>query len=232
MQIFHSIWHAVLKPDWRRVLVDVDMPAYYYYILVPWIESGRVTYWIAGRLQDFASQQKTSNRTHKRQKVMTLHWKWWHCRLPVTSYINPQADVVTGIFTRRNTYWCMWIWLPMPPTLTDGENLGLFWKKHIKANPHLLPEFPTELWTPVEFLFGIGTAIVKPVSMSMTVKMHLLPLLLGGWIGPTRSMQMNSIGRSGTLKWLKLCSAWPWFWRMHSVHFLQWWNTCLWITGQ
>ena len=51
-----------------------------------------------------------------------------------------------------------------------------------------------------ELLLGIGTAMVNPVNISMTVKMYLFPLLDGGQIGPTRSIQINSMGKSGESK--------------------------------
>ena len=51
------------------------------------------------------------------------------------------------------------------------------------------------------------------LNISITVNTYLFPLLLGGWIGPTKSMQMNSIGKSvrvkmtETLFWLSLISV-------------------------
>ena len=68
------------------------------------------------------------------------------------------------------------------------------------------------LQTVVAFLSGIATAMVNPVSMSITVNTYLFPLLLCGCIGPTRSIQINCIGKSGVWKRSNCFSGCPWFW--------------------
>ena len=51
-------------------------------------------------------------------------------------------------------------------------------------------------------LSGIGMHQVQPVSIQITVRAYLFPLILGGggWNSPTKSMEMKSMGVPGTAK--------------------------------
>ena len=62
----------------------------------------------------------------------------------------------------------------------------------------------------------IGTAIINPVNMSIHMSMKRFPLEVTGKIGPTRSMQINCIGTSGTLKSLNSPEVFAWF-RQHTL---------------